>query len=84
MKLEMNAEYDGELAAPVQEVAQAAVDAVATAYAGDAGLDVEGQLTVELSRRGIRSVDPSWADEIAVRIRSGHHVRFGDPDGPLT
>jgi hypothetical protein len=80
MKPEMNAEYDPDLGAPVQDVAQEAIDAVATTYTNDAGIDVDQQLRAQLSSRGIRAVDESWLSEVAHDIRSGHHVRVGQPD----
>jgi hypothetical protein len=83
MKAEMNAQYEGELGAPVEEVVQESIDAVATTYTNDAGIDVDEQLRTQLSSRGIRAVDESWLSEVAHQIRSGHHVRVGEPDGSV-
>jgi len=83
MELAMNAEYDGELGAPVQDVAQEAIDAVAVTYSNDSGIDVEEQLRAQLSGRGIRSADDSWVADVARQIRSGHDVQVGRSDGSM-
>jgi len=79
----MNAEYEAGLGAPVQDVAQEAIDAVAALYANEAGIDVEEHLRTQLASRGITTVDPSWLSEVGHQIRSGHPVRVGTPDGSI-
>ena len=63
----------------VRAATQAAVDATATIYATDAGLDVVGRLRVELQQRGFDVEDEDWLADVARRIRSGHDVRVGLP-----
>jgi hypothetical protein len=83
MNSEMNPQHDGDLDAPVQDVAQEAIDAVANMYTHEPDIDVEQHLRTELSSRGIRSVDGSWLSEIAHGVRSGHRVQVGDSDGSV-
>ena len=58
----------------VQVAVQQAVNATATAYTEDAGLEVEGRLADELASRGVELDDDEWLSEAAHQIRSGHHV----------
>ena len=85
MKFEMASDFEGELGAPVEDVAQEAIDATATAYANyaDADIDVEQHLRAQLSSRGIRAADEEWIAEAAHEIRSGHRVSVGRPDGSV-
>jgi len=82
MRFEVVRDIDGELGAPIEEVAQDAVDATAGLYTNDASIDVEEQLRVQLHARGIAASDESSLAELAHRIRSGHHVSVAEPDGP--
>ena len=79
----MNLEYDGDLAAPVEDVAQEAIDAVAATHANDAEIDVDEHLRAQLRSRGITSADQAWVQEVAQEIRAGHPVRVGLPDGSV-
>jgi hypothetical protein len=83
MEFEMEPEVDGELGARVEDVAQEAIDATATTYTNDAGIDVDEFLRVQLSSRGIRAVNEEWLAETAHQIRSGHEIRVGEPDGSV-
>jgi hypothetical protein len=83
VKFEMDPEVAGDLGAPIEDVAQEAIDAVAATYASDAGIDVDQQLRAQLSGRGIRAANEEWISEIAQAIRSGHRVRVGEPDGSV-
>ena len=83
MELEMGAECEGELGAPVQDVAQEAIDAVASTYTHEADIDVEEHLRVQLSSRGIKAVHESWLSEVGREIRSGHRVQVGRSDGSV-
>jgi hypothetical protein len=49
-----------------------AVDATASAYTQDAGLDVRKRLVDELERRGIIHHDAVWVDELVDAVRAGH------------
>jgi len=79
----MNAEYDADLGARVEDVAQEAVDAAAVTYSNDAGIDVEQHLRAQLSSRGIKAANHDWVLEVAHAIRSGHRVQVGAPDGSV-
>ena len=70
---------DPETTRQVQSATQAAVDATATAYTDDAGVDVDQRLRLELSQRGLDVDDDAWLAEVAHRVRSGHHVVFDRP-----
>lgn len=70
-----------ELGAPIQDIGQQAVDAVAFAYAGDAGMDVEDRVRHELSSRGLRA-DDAWVADAAASVRSGHSAEVDDRGGP--
>ena len=83
MKFEIANDYDGELGAPIDDVAQEAIDAAATTYTGDASVDVEQQLRAQLASRGIQAADEESIAQIAQEIRSGHHVSVGRPDGSV-
>jgi hypothetical protein len=83
MRFEVVRDIDGELGAPIEDVAQEAIDATASAYTSDAGIDVDEQLRVQLRARGIAAVDDATIGELAHRIRSGHRVSIGQPDGSV-
>jgi hypothetical protein len=83
MNAPMSLQVDGDLGAPVEDVAQEAIDAVAATYANDAHIDVEQHLRAQLSGRGITGADQEWIAEVAHEIRSGHPVRVGRPDGSV-
>src|SRR3954453_17033854 len=94
MRFEVVRAIDGELGAPIEDVAQEAIDATATAYTTDAAIDVDEQLRVQLHARGVvagdggrgRGVAPRQREttpRLAPRIRSGHHVPVGRPDGSM-
>jgi len=79
-RFERDPERADELGARIEDVAQEAIDATATAYTSEAGLDVEERLAVELRSRGLRADQGSLA-EVASEIRSGHRVDTGRSDG---
>lgn len=83
VRFEIADDFGGELAAPIDDVAQEAIDAAATTYTRDAGVDVEQHLRAELSSRGIQAADDRSVAEIAHEIRSGHRVSVGRPDGSI-
>jgi len=83
MKFEIENEFEGELGAPIDDVAQEAIDATAVTYTSDAGIDVEEHLRAQLASRGIKAADEESVAEIAHEIRSGHHVNVGRPDGSM-
>jgi hypothetical protein len=83
MRLEMNAEYDGELGARIQDVARQALEAAAGTYAHDPDIDVEDHVRMQLSSRGIKRADEAWVAEAARSIRSGHHATVVEPDGSI-
>jgi hypothetical protein len=70
------------LGAPVEDVAQEALDATTTAYANDAGIHVERHLHDQLASRGLRA-DDELISELANEIRSGSRVDVGRPDGTV-
>jgi hypothetical protein len=74
MMFEADPDFDGEVDGDVAAVAQQAVEATATAYTEDAGVDVEERLRAELRSRGVAVVDAGSIAELAHGIRSGHHV----------
>lgn len=78
--IERDPERTDDLAAPVEDVAQEAIDATSTAYTNDAGIDVAERLTVEMRSRGLRA-DGAAIAGIAGDIRSGHAVAVGRSDG---
>lgn len=80
---EIDPERATELGAPVDDVAQEAIDATATLYADEAGVDVEKLLAAQLASRGLRAGDEQLITELAHEIRSGHHVRVGRSDGSV-
>ena len=49
-----------------------AVDATASAYSQDAGLDVRKRLVDELERRGVSPGGAGWVDELVDAVRAGH------------
>lgn len=83
MKFETANEFEGELGAPIDDVAQEAIDATAVTYTNDAGIDVEEHLRAQLASRGIKTTDEESVAEIAHEIRSGHSVSVGRPDGSM-
>src|SRR3954453_12035711 len=83
MRFEVVRAIDGELGAPIEDVAQEAIDATATAYTTDAAIDVDEQLRVQLHARGVVAGDEERIRELAHRILSGHHVSVGRPDGSM-
>ena len=74
---------DDELGADPGDVAQEAVDATATTYANDSGIDVGEHLRAQLSSRGLRAAREEDLEELAGHIRSGHPVRLGRHDGSV-
>jgi hypothetical protein len=82
MRFEVRPEYAGELGARIEDVAQEAVDATATLYTEDGGIDVDEQLVVQLQARGI-TADAETVATLARGIRSGHHVSLGEHDGSM-
>jgi hypothetical protein len=72
-----------DLGAPIQDVAQEAVDATATRYTRTPDIDVEQTLREQLHGRGIRAIDEATITDIAVRVREGHEVRIGAHDGSV-
>jgi hypothetical protein len=71
------------ISAPVRDVAQEAIDAAAATYANNPGADVEEQLRMQLSSRGVRATRGDLITEIAQGIRAGHQVNVGRPDGSI-
>lgn len=69
-----------DLGAPLEDVAQEAVDATAAAYTNDATIDVEERLGAELRSRSVRADEDALAG-VAAEIRSGHRVHLGRSDG---
>ena len=74
---------EGELGAPVEDVAQEAIDATATTYTNDAGIDVAAHLQTQLESRGLRTADEGDLAAIAAQIREGHSPHLGRHDGSL-
>jgi len=72
----------GDLGAPVEDVAQEAVDATATTYTRTPDVDVTATLREQLRGRGIDTTDAT-VEELATAIRSGHEVRLGKHDGSV-
>lgn len=72
-----------DLAAPLLDVVQEAVDATATRYAGTPEIDVAQTLREQLDGRGVRATSDVTLDEVATAIRSGHEVRLGSHDGSV-
>ena len=77
--------YSGTMADDMDQeqlkaLVQDAVDATATDYTEDAGIDVEDTVRRELAQRGLAIDDDEWVAELAHYIRSGHPVEVGaDP-----
>ena len=64
---------------PRDRVAEA-VDATASAYTQDAGLDIRGRLMEELERRDVRHERAAWLDKLVDAVRAGHSGEVtGDP-----
>jgi hypothetical protein len=82
MRFEVLPDFDGELGARVEDVAQEAIDATATLYTSDGGIDVDDQLRTQLQARGLSAPEETIA-EVARGIRSGHHVAVGRSDGSV-
>lgn len=78
--------HDGpdDLGAPIEDVAQEAIEAAALTYASDAGIDVEEHLRAQLSSRGLAAADESTIPEVAEAIRAGHSPSVGWSDGSVT
>jgi hypothetical protein len=81
--MEFETIHAGELGAPVEDVAQEAVDATATRYTRTPEIDVEQDLRQQLRGRGLRAATEATVEEIATMIRSGHEVRVGKHDGSI-
>lgn len=75
--------HDGDLGAPLLDVAQEAVDATAVTYARSPGTDVEHTLRGELRSRGIRARSEDALRDLAGRIRAGEAVSLGRHDGSV-
>lgn len=83
MTFQMEPVVEGDLGASVEDVAQEAIDATATTYTTDAGIDVDEHLRLQLSSRGIKAVNEEWLAETGHTIRSGHASREGQSDGSV-
>lgn len=83
MRFEVADGVPGELGARLEDVAQEAIDATATAYTADAHLDVAEFLRTQLHARGVAAADEETLAEVAHLIRSGHHVAVGESDGSV-
>jgi hypothetical protein len=75
--------HEGDLGAPVEDIAQEAVDAAATTYTNAPDIDVQQHLREQLHSRGLRATTEATLDEIAATIRSGHPVELGEHDGSI-
>jgi hypothetical protein len=71
-----------DLGAPVRDVAQAAIDATATAYTRSPEVDVATTLRDHLHERGVDTTDET-IEELATAIRSGHEVRLAPHNGAV-
>jgi hypothetical protein len=80
---ELTPDFEGKLGAPIEDVAQEAVDATASTYAHDASIDVERHLRAQLGSRGVKASNDMWVAEAAREIRSGHRIVVGKPDGSI-
>jgi len=76
MSATTDSEFDPDA---VRRATQSAVDATATLYTEDAGLDISARLRIEMQQRGLDVDDDAWVAEVAKRIRSGHDVQVGLP-----
>ena len=76
-------EIHGDLGAPVQDVAQEAVDATATRYASTPDIDVLQTLREQLHGRGLAAVSDTDLEQVAASIRAGHAVQIGEHDGSV-
>jgi hypothetical protein len=74
MRFEVDPDYSGEIDTHTDAIAQAAIDATATAYCDDAAIDVDERLRSELRNRGIVPPEEESIVQLARSIRSGHHV----------
>ena len=83
MKAQMKAQYDGDLGARVEDVAQEAIDAVTKTYGNDPEIDVEQHLREQLSSRGITGADDGWITEVTEGIRADRPVQVGESDGSV-
>ncbi|MBC2934337.1 hypothetical protein [Nocardioides sp. zg-1228] len=72
----------GDLGAPLEDVAQEAVDATAATYARTPGVDVAATLREHLRGRGIDTTDAT-VEQLAEAIRAGREVRLGRHDGSV-
>jgi hypothetical protein len=76
-------DHEAGLGARIEDVAQEAIDATATLYTNDPGVDVEEQLRAQLSSRGVAPADEGTLSEVAQSIRAGHSVSVGQSDGSI-
>ena len=83
MKFETASGSEDALGAPINDVAQEAIDATAMTYSNDASIDVEQHLRAQLAGRGVQAADEESLGEIAHQIRSGQRVLVGRPDGSM-
>lgn len=81
--MELETIHDAPLGAPLRDVAQEAIDTVATTYTRTPGTDVLEDLRAQLRSRGLRATSDADLEELAAAIRSGHTVRLGEHDGSV-
>jgi hypothetical protein len=74
---------EGELGARPGDVAQEAVDATATTYSKDPGINVEEHLRIQLESRGLRVARDEDLMTLAGHVRSGHPLVLGQHDGSV-
>jgi hypothetical protein len=74
---------EGDLGAPVEDVAQEAIDATATRYARTPAIDVTATLRAQLHGRGLRATSEVELEEVAASIRAGRAVEVGRHDGSV-
>jgi hypothetical protein len=82
-RMEFTTVGEEEFGAPVQDVAQEAIDATATRYARTPGIDVTQTLREQLHGRGLAAVSEADLERLAEGIRSGHAPRVGEHDGSI-
>ena len=82
LTMEFEKIHEGDLGAPLEDVAQEAVDAASTTYTNTPDIDVQQHLREQLHSRGLRASEATL-DEIAATIRSGHTVELGEHDGSI-
>ena len=81
--MEFTQVHEGELGAPVEDVAQEAVDATATLYTRSPDIDVLETLREHLHGRGLAAASDADLEQLAESIRSGHAVALGEHDGSI-